>query len=67
MVEIRNVYIFVCKPEGKRTLERPRHRGEDNIGMDIREIGLGVVESIHLAQGREQLRALVNTVINLVP
>jgi hypothetical protein len=39
------------KPEGKRPLGRPRRRWEDNIKMDLREIGLDVVDWIHLAQG----------------
>jgi transcription termination factor 2 len=53
MGEKRNAYrIFVGKPVGKRTLETPRHRGEDNIKMDLREIGLGGMDWIDLAQDR---------------
>jgi hypothetical protein len=67
----RNVYrLLVGKPEGKRPLERPRHRWEDGIKMDIREFGWGVVEWIHLAQDRDCWWAVVNVVINpqvLVP
>jgi hypothetical protein len=45
MWEMRNAYtIVVGKPEGKRPLGRPRHRWEDNIEMDLREIGLEVVD-----------------------
>jgi hypothetical protein len=45
IVEMRNVYnILVRKPEGKRPLERPRHRWKDNIIMDHREIGWKVVD-----------------------
>jgi hypothetical protein len=52
-------------PEGKRPLGRPRCRWEDDIKMDFREIGWGGMDWIDLAQDRNQLRALVNTVINL--
>jgi hypothetical protein len=53
------------KPEGKRTLERPRRRWEDGIKMDLREIGWGGVEWIHLAEDRDRWRAVVNAVMNL--
>jgi hypothetical protein len=54
------------KPEGKRPLGRPCHKWEDGIRMDHGEIGWGGgVESIQLAQDRDQWWALVNTVINL--
>jgi hypothetical protein len=55
----------VGKPEGKRPPERPRRRWEDNIKMDLREIGWGGMDWIDLAQDRDQWRALVNTVMNL--
>jgi hypothetical protein len=62
----RKVYkVLVGKPEGKRPLGRPRHRWEDGIRMDLREIGWGTVESIQLAQDRDQWQALVDTVMNL--
>jgi hypothetical protein len=65
MGEERNVYkVLMGKPEGKRPLERPRRRWEDGIRMDLREIGWGSVEWIHLAQDRDRWRALVNTVMN---
>jgi hypothetical protein len=65
MGKMRNAYtILVRKPQRKRPLGRPRRRWEDNIRMDIREIGLGV-DWIHLAQDKDQRRALVNTVMNL--
>jgi hypothetical protein len=54
----------VGKPEGKRLLGVPRHRWEDNIKMDLREIGWGGVDWIHLILGRDQGWALVNTEMN---
>jgi hypothetical protein len=66
MGEERNVYrVLVGKPEGKRPLERPRHRWEDGVKMDLRDIGWGGVEWIHLAQDRDRWRAVVNAVMNL--
>jgi hypothetical protein len=57
--------ILVGRPEGRRPLGRPRRRWEDNINMDLREIGFGDVDWIHWAQDRDRWRALVNTVMNL--
>jgi len=51
-------------PEGKRPLGRPRRRWEDNIKMDLREVG-GGGDWLELAQDRDRWRALVNTVMNL--
>jgi hypothetical protein len=66
MGEGRNVYrVLVGKPEGKRPLGRPGRRGEDNIKMDLREIGINGANSIRLAQNRVQWRAYVNTIMNL--
>jgi hypothetical protein len=66
MGEERNVYrVLMGKPEGKRPLGRPRHRWEDGIKMDLREIGRGSVDWTQLAQDRDRWRALVNTVMNL--
>jgi hypothetical protein len=56
----------VGKPEGKRPRGRPRRWWEDNIKMDLREIGWGVMDWIDLAQDRDQWRALVNTIMNLL-
>jgi hypothetical protein len=62
----RNVYrVFMGKPEEKRPLGRPRHRWEDGIIMDLREIGWRSVEWIQLVQDRDRWRALVNTVMKL--
>jgi hypothetical protein len=55
----------VGKPEGKRPLGRPRGRWQDGIKIDLREIGWGGVEWIHLAQDRDRWRAVVNAVMNL--
>jgi hypothetical protein len=52
--------------KGKRPLGRNRRRWEDNIKMDLREIGLEGVDWINLVQGRDWWRALVNTVMNLL-
>jgi hypothetical protein len=66
MGEERKVYkVLVGKPEGKRPLGRPRRRWEDEIKMDLREIGWGNVECIQLAQDRGRWRAVVNTAMNL--
>jgi hypothetical protein len=65
MGEVRGAYILVGRPEGRRPLGRPRRRWDDNIKMDLREIGFGDVDWIHLAQERDGWRALVNTVMNL--
>jgi hypothetical protein len=66
MGEGRGVYrVLVGRPEGKRLLGRPRRRWEDNIKMDLREIGIDVVNWIPLAKDRVQWRACVNTVMNL--
>jgi hypothetical protein len=56
---------IVGKPEGRRPLGRPRRRWEDNIKMDLREVGLGGMDWIDLAQVRDRWRALVNAVMNL--
>jgi hypothetical protein len=62
----RNAYrILVGKSEGKRPLGRPKYRWMDNIKMDLREIGLGAVDWIDMAQDRDQWRVLVNTVMKL--
>jgi hypothetical protein len=55
----------VGRPEGRRPLGRPRRRWEDNIKMDIREVGWEDMNWIDLAQDRDWWRALVNAVMNL--
>ena len=62
----RCVYrALVGKPEGKRPLESPRRKWEDNIKMDLQEVECGGTDWIELAQDRYRLRALVNAVMNL--
>jgi len=64
MGEGRGVHrVLVGKPEGKRPLGRPRRRWEDNIKMDLREVG-GDGDCMELAQDRDRRQALVNTVMN---
>jgi hypothetical protein len=58
--------ILVGKPEGKRPLGRPRRRWVNNIKTDLREIGLDRRNWIDMAQDRDQWKALVNTVLNLL-
>ena len=56
---------FGGENEGRRPLGRPRYRWEDNIKMDLQEVGCGVMGWIDLAQERDSWRALVNVVMNL--
>ena len=66
MGEGRGVHrVLVGKPEGKRPLGRPRRRWEDNIKMDLQEVGGSCEDWMELAQDRDRWRALVGTVINL--
>jgi hypothetical protein len=66
MGEGRGVYRFLIgRPEDKRPLGRPRRRWEDNITMDLREVGIDGANWIRLAQDRVQWRAFVNTVMTL--
>jgi len=57
--------MLVGKPEGKRPLGTPRRRWEDNIKMDLQEVGFGGLDWIDRAQDRDRWRALVNAVMNL--
>jgi hypothetical protein len=66
MAEGRDVYrVSVGRPQGKRPLGRPRRRWEDNIKMDLMEIGIDEANWIRLAQDRVQWRDFVNTAMNL--
>jgi hypothetical protein len=66
MGEGKDIYrVLVRRPEGKRPLGRPRHKWEDNIKMDLREIGNDGSNWIWLAQDGVQWRACVSTVMNL--
>ena len=56
--------VLVGKPEGKRPLRRPRRSWEDNIKMDLEEVGRGCGDWMELAQDRDRWRALVSTVMN---
>jgi len=62
--EERHIKVFGGKPEGKRPLGRPS-RWEDNIKMDLQEMGCGGMDWIELAQNRDRWWALVNAVMNL--
>jgi hypothetical protein len=65
MGEDRAVHrVLVGKSEGMRPLGRPRHRWEDNIKMDLQEVGRGHVDWMELAQDRDRWWALVGTVRN---
>ena len=59
------IIIIIIKPEGKRLLGRPRRRWDDNIRMDLQEVGLGYEDWIGLALDRDRWRALVSAVRNL--
>ena len=66
MGEGRGLYrVLVGKPEGRKPLERPRRRWEDNIRMDLREVECGCVDWMELAQDRDRWRALVSAVMKL--
>jgi len=66
MEEGRGVHrVLVGKPDGKRPLGRPRCRWEDDIKMDLQEVGGGCEDCMELGQDRDRWRALVSTVMNL--
>jgi len=62
----RGLYrILMGKPGGKRPLGRPRRRWEDNIKINLQQVGCGGMNLIELAQDRDRWRTLVNTVMKL--
>jgi hypothetical protein len=66
MGESRGVFrVLVGKPEGKRPLGTPRHRWENNIKIDLQEVGYRGINWISLAQDRDRWQALVNVVMYL--
>jgi hypothetical protein len=66
MGEGRGAYrVLVGRPEGRRPLGRPRRRWDDNIKIDLQEVGWRGVDWIDMAQDRDRWRALVNAVMNL--
>ena len=66
MGEGRGVYrVLVGKPEGKRLLRRPRRRWDDNIKMDLQELGCEAIDWIELAQDKDRWQVLVTAVMNL--
>ena len=66
MGERRDLYrILVGKPEGKRSLGRHRRRWEDNIMMDLQEVGCEIMDWIQLAQDRDRWMAVVNFIMNI--
>jgi hypothetical protein len=63
---MRGVYgVWVGKPEGKSPLGRPRRRWEDNIKVDLQEMGCGVMDWIEMAQDRDRWWTFVNALMNL--
>jgi hypothetical protein len=66
MGESRTLYrVLVGKPDGKRPLGRSRHRWEENIKVDLEEVGCEGMDWIDVAQDRDRWRALVKAVMNL--
>jgi len=64
--ERRGVYkVLMGKPEEKRPLGRPRRGWEDNIKLDLQEVGCGILDWIELAKDRDRWRTFVNLVMNL--
>jgi hypothetical protein len=66
MGERRGVFrVLVRKPKGKRTLGRPRRRWEDNITIDLQEVGCGGMDWICLTEDKDRWQSVVNAVMNL--
>jgi hypothetical protein len=64
VIVIQHTGFLVGRPEGRRPLGRPRRRWEDNIKIDLKEVGCGM-DCIELAQDRDRWRAVVNAVMNI--
>ena len=65
MEQARNAYrVLEAKPEGERPLGRPKRRWDDNIKMDLREVGCDPRDWISLAEDRNQWRAYVRAIMN---
>jgi hypothetical protein len=60
----RRIQVLVGQPEGKRPLGKPKYRWEDNVKMDLQEVGFGGMYWIEMAEDRDRWRALVNKVMN---
>jgi hypothetical protein len=66
MEESRGVHrVLMGKPEGKRPFRRPRRRWEDNIKMDLQEVGCEGMDLTDLAKDKDRWRTLVNAIMNL--
>jgi hypothetical protein len=66
MGEGRGAYrVLVGRPEGRRPLGRPRRKWEDNIEMDVQEVGWGGMDWIDMAQDRDRWLTVVSAVMNL--
>jgi hypothetical protein len=68
ILKLYNLHLYrvlVGKPEGKIQLRRPKSRWEDNIKMDLQEVGCGGMDWIALAEDRDRWLALVSAVMNL--
>jgi hypothetical protein len=66
MGEVRGAYrVLVGRHEGRRPLGRPRRKWEDNIKMDLKEVGWGGMDWIDMAQDTDSWRTVVNAVMNL--
>ena len=62
----RDLYVILARrPEGKRPLGRPRHKWEDNIKMNLQEVGCVGLDWIELVHNRDRWQALVNAVTNI--
>ena len=67
MGERKGVYrVLMVKPEGKRPLGSPRRRWENNIKMELQEVGCGSIDWIYLVYGRDRWQAKLNEVMNLL-